>query len=127
MIFEHAHVTVAAERQSDFERAFADVKKYLVAANGGKTAELVRSVDTEGLYLMRVGWDSVEQHLAFGSSPDARTIVDALGGFFVGTPTVVHFEKLGLATQVRNLVQISMAGIATRVQTRRSRRTPASS
>ncbi|RZL81415.1 MAG: antibiotic biosynthesis monooxygenase [Rhodococcus sp. (in: high G+C Gram-positive bacteria)] len=125
MIFEHAHVTVAVDRQSDFERAFAGVKKHLVAANGGKTAELVRSVDTDGLYLMRVGWDSVEQHAEFGSSPDAQIVVDALAEFFVVTPQVAHFESPGIAIRVRNFVQVTAAGIASQVRARQASKTRA--
>ena len=124
MIFEHAHVTVAVDRQSDFERAFAGVKKHLVAANGGKTAELVRSVDTDGLYLMRVGWDSVEQHVAFSASPDAQKVVNALAGFFVATPQVAHFEGLGIATRLRNLLQVTAVGIANQVRARQGSKTP---
>ncbi|MHA4852751.1 antibiotic biosynthesis monooxygenase family protein [Rhodococcus sp. MSC1_016] len=125
MIFEHAHVTVAVDRRSDFERAFAGVKKHLVAANGGKTAELVRSVDTDGLYLMRVGWDSVEQHAEFGASSEAQIIVDALAEFFVATPQVTHFEQPGIATRVRNFLQVVAAGIASRVRARQGSKTPA--
>lgn len=93
MIYEHAYVTIDPEQRAEFEEAFAGAKKYLVDANGGETAEIVRSVDHAGVYLLRVGWNSVEDHIeVFSASTNGKLLADAIGGFFTETPQVVHFE-----------------------------------
>ena len=97
MIYEHAYVTVAPESTGDFENAFAGAKKYLLDANDGKTAELIRSVDNPGLYLLRVGWDTVKDHTeVFAGSPNAEQFAQAVADFFVTTPQVVHFEAVSI-------------------------------
>ncbi|RYH71209.1 MAG: antibiotic biosynthesis monooxygenase [Alcaligenaceae bacterium] len=93
MIYEHAYVTTDADKSTEFEEAFARAKQYLLDANGGKTAELVRSVDHPGLYLLRVGWDSVEDHTeVFASSTNGKLLGEAIGHYFIETPQVIHFE-----------------------------------
>ncbi|MFD9667188.1 antibiotic biosynthesis monooxygenase family protein [Rhodococcus sp. NPDC059968] len=93
MIYEHAHITIDADKRTEFEDAFARAKKYLLDANGGKTVEIVRSVDDPGLYLLRVGWDSVEDHTeVFATSINGKLLAEAIGGFFTETPSVAHFE-----------------------------------
>ncbi|MDF3307543.1 antibiotic biosynthesis monooxygenase family protein [Rhodococcus sp. T2V] len=93
MIYEHAYVTVDAGNRTEFEDVFTRAKKYLLDANGGKTAEIVRSVDHPGLYLLRVGWDSVEDHTElFASSTNGKNLGEAIGHFFIETPQVIHFE-----------------------------------
>ena len=93
MIYEHAHITIDADKRTDFEETFARAKKYLLDANGGKPVELVRSVDNPGLYLRRVGWDSVDDHtVVFASSTNGKLLAEAIGDFFTEPPHVVHFE-----------------------------------
>ena len=94
MIHEYAYVTVDVDESAAFEEAFADAKKYLLDANGGKTAEIVRSVDRPGLYLLRVAWDSVEDHTQhFASSVNGRQLDAAIAHYFVKEPQVIHFEE----------------------------------
>jgi heme-degrading monooxygenase HmoA len=94
MIYEYACVTVDIDESAAFEEAFANAKKYLLDANGGKTAEIVRSVDRPGLYLLRVAWDSVEDHTEhFASSVNGQRLDAAIGHYFVEEPQVIHFEE----------------------------------
>nr|WP_271208969.1 antibiotic biosynthesis monooxygenase family protein [Rhodococcus wratislaviensis]GLK33386.1 hypothetical protein GCM10017611_02280 [Rhodococcus wratislaviensis] len=93
MIYEHAYITTDPDRRAEFEDAFARAEKYLLDANGGKTVELVRSVDHPGLYLLRVAWDSVADHTeVFASSTNGKLLAEAIGHFFTDTPQVIHFE-----------------------------------
>jgi heme-degrading monooxygenase HmoA len=93
VIHEYAYVTVDVDKAAEFEEAFADAKKYLLNANGNKTAEIVRSVDRPGLYLLRVAWDSIEDHTEhFASSVNGRHLDAAIGHYFIDTPQVIHFE-----------------------------------
>ena len=94
MIYEHAHITIDVDRCAEFEDAFAQAKKYLLDANGGKTVEIVRSVDHPGVYLLRVGWGSVQDHTEdFAASINGKLLAEAIGGFFTVAPYVVHFEE----------------------------------
>ncbi|MDH6287763.1 MULTISPECIES: antibiotic biosynthesis monooxygenase [Rhodococcus] len=93
MIYEHAYVTIDVGKRIEFEDAFTRARKYLLDANGGKTAEIIRSADHPGLYLLRVGWDSVEHHTdVFASSANGKELGEAIGHFFIETPQVIHFE-----------------------------------
>jgi heme-degrading monooxygenase HmoA len=93
MVYEYAYVTVEVDKVAEFEQAFAHAKKYLLDANGGKTAELVRSVDRPGLYLLRVAWDSIEDHIErFAASVNGQQLDAAIGRYFIETPQVIHFE-----------------------------------
>jgi heme-degrading monooxygenase HmoA len=97
MIYEHAYVTVDPGNMGEFEKAFAGARKYLSDANQGKTAELIRSVDRPGVYLLRVGWDTVEQHTdEFSSSSNGALFADAVARYFIETPQVIHFESEAL-------------------------------
>ncbi|RYF53227.1 MAG: antibiotic biosynthesis monooxygenase [Comamonadaceae bacterium] len=93
MIYEHAYITTDPDQRTEFEESFDRARKYLLDANGGKTVEIVRSVDHAGLYLLRVGWDSVEDHTeAFAVSTEGKLLAEAIGHYFTDTPQVVHFE-----------------------------------
>ncbi|MGY4653023.1 antibiotic biosynthesis monooxygenase family protein [Mycobacterium sp. URHB0021] len=93
MVYEYAYVTVDVDKVVESEAAFADAKKYLLDADGGKTAQIVRSVDRPGLYLLRVAWDSVEDHTErFAVSVNGRRLDAAIGHYFVETPQVIHIE-----------------------------------
>jgi heme-degrading monooxygenase HmoA len=94
MVYEYAYVTVDVDESAAFEEAFADAKEYLLDANGGKTAEIVRSVDRPGLYLLRVAWDFVEDHTEhFASSVNGQQFDAAIGHYFIEAPQVIHFEE----------------------------------
>jgi heme-degrading monooxygenase HmoA len=93
MVYEYAYITVDVDECAAFEEAFADAKEYLLDANGGKTAEIVRSVDRPGLYLLRVAWDSVEDHTEhFASSVNGQRLDAAIGHYFDEPPQLIHFE-----------------------------------
>lgn len=94
MIYEHARITVhdgAAER---FEEAFRSTgRAALAAAPGCRSVALHRSAETSGVYLLRVGWDSVDDHLTtFPTTPQAAELAAAIAGFFAGQPSAEHFE-----------------------------------
>jgi heme-degrading monooxygenase HmoA len=93
LIYEHAYLTTDPAKREDFERSFGQAKNYLLSANGGRTVDLVRSADRPGLYLLRVGWESVAQHTeVFASSENGKRLAEAIAHFFLEPPQVVHFE-----------------------------------
>jgi heme-degrading monooxygenase HmoA len=93
MVCEYAYVTVDVGESAAFEEAFANAEGYLLGANGGKTAEIVWSVDRPGLRLLRVAWDSVDDHTEhFASSVNGQHLDAAIGHYFVEAPQVMDFE-----------------------------------
>jgi hypothetical protein len=52
-----------------------------------------RSLDRPGTYLLRVGWDRIEDHIAtFPGTPQAILLAKTIGGYFTEEPMVIHFE-----------------------------------
>jgi heme-degrading monooxygenase HmoA len=97
MIYEHAYITVDPASRAEFEDAFTSARHLLLDANGGNTAELIRSVDQPGVYLLRVGWNPASDHTEdFASSANGEQFAAAVAHFFTTPPQVVHFESLAL-------------------------------
>ncbi len=97
MIYEHAYLVIDPERIEQFEQAVPGGREHLLAAPGCREVSVHRSVDRPGTYLLRVGWDRIEDHLeVFPGTPQARLLADAIAGYFADEPTVVHFESAEL-------------------------------
>lgn len=94
MIYEHAYLTIDPNRAQEFEKAVPVAREHLLAAPGCREATVVRSVDQPGTYLLRVGWDRIEDHLeVFPTTPQSKALAATIAGFFVQTPTLVHFDS----------------------------------
>ncbi|WP_375479748.1 antibiotic biosynthesis monooxygenase family protein [uncultured Jatrophihabitans sp.] len=94
MIYEHAHLVIDPARAHDFESAAPTARKALQDAPGCREVSIFRSADKPGTYLLRVGWDRIEDHLeVFPTTPQAATLADAIAGYFTETPLVIHFES----------------------------------
>lgn len=92
MIYEHAHLSIDPQESGAFEEAFASVRHELEGAPGCRSVELVRSIDAPQTYLLRVGWDRIEDHLeVFPTTGNARRFAGSVGGYFQGVPLVLHF------------------------------------
>jgi quinol monooxygenase YgiN len=92
MIYEHALLTVEAADTEKFERAVPAARAALLDAPGCREVSVRRSVDRPGAYLLKVGWDRIEDHLeVFPATPQAARLVDAIGSFFAKEPEVIHF------------------------------------
>jgi quinol monooxygenase YgiN len=93
MIYEHAHLVIDPARASEFESAAPDARKALLDAPGCREVGIFRSPDRPGTYLLRVGWDRIEDHLeTFPATPQAAALGEAIAGFFTDAPLVIHFE-----------------------------------
>ncbi|MBA3745315.1 putative quinol monooxygenase [Sporichthya sp.] len=93
MVYEHAHLVIDPARADEFEAAVPLALKALRDAPGCQEANISRSVDQPGTYLLRAGWDHLEDHLeVFPTTPQAATVGEAIAGFFTEAPLVIHFE-----------------------------------
>lgn len=98
MIYEYAHLRIAEGNRAAFESAAHDARKILLSAAGCRDAQISRSVDEPGLYLLKVGWDSIEDHLErFPHSEQGAALGVLIGGLFAGEPVVTHFHESDLS------------------------------
>jgi heme-degrading monooxygenase HmoA len=96
VIVEHAELAVTAGREGEFEAAFAEARKVISQARGFHWAELLRGVERPGVYLLLVGWESVEAHnVGFRGSAAFARWRELIGPFFASPPDVEHFGALG--------------------------------
>ncbi|WP_426241327.1 antibiotic biosynthesis monooxygenase family protein [Nocardioides sp. LHG3406-4] len=98
MIYEHAYLRVAADNQAAFEQAAPKAREILLSVHGCREVLINKSVDVRDLYLLRVGWDRIEDHLErFATSDQGAALGDLIGGLFAEPPVVEHFEDRDLS------------------------------
>ncbi|QJU55628.1 antibiotic biosynthesis monooxygenase [Herbiconiux sp. KACC 21604] len=94
MVHEYALLTVAVDDVDAFEASHPAASSILLSSPGCRSVEFQRSIDEPGIYLMKVGWDRVEDHLdTFASSAAAIELSEVIGRYFSSPPTVAHFER----------------------------------
>jgi len=94
MIYEYALLTVTPESSTDFEATFHEATDILMAADGCLSVDIQAAEDQPGVYLMKVGWQHLEDHLqTFSSSPAAVRLGEVFGTHFSAEPVVAHFAQ----------------------------------
>ncbi len=83
MITEQVTLTVTAGTEAGFETAFAAGSHFISDAPGCLSVELLRSTEAPSRYVLRVGWDSVADHVEryVGSTP--HTELSAILGVYI--------------------------------------------
>ncbi|GAA2345936.1 antibiotic biosynthesis monooxygenase family protein [Streptomyces violaceusniger] len=93
MIYEHARLTIDPADAEKFEQAVPAGREALLSAPGCREVSFLRSVDQPGVYLLKVGWDSITDHLeVFPTTPQAARLADAIASFWTKAPEVIHFN-----------------------------------
>ena len=93
MIYEHAELRINPGTEEEFLKETAAVRSLLLAARGCHSVELQASVDIPGTYLLRVGWQSIEDHtVVFPGTAQAEDLYKILLAHCVEAPHVVHFS-----------------------------------
>ncbi|MDR6436596.1 heme-degrading monooxygenase HmoA [Paenarthrobacter nicotinovorans] len=93
MIYEHAELRINPETEEEFLAEFTAATHLLLAAQGCHSVELQASVDTAGIYLLRVGWESLEDHtVVFPGTSQAEVLYKILLAHCLEAPHVVHFS-----------------------------------
>ena len=62
-ILEHAVLDVVPGQELEFERAFAEARKIIAAADGFRSLRLARCLERPNRYLLLVEWESLEDHV----------------------------------------------------------------
>ncbi len=92
MIYEHAELRIHPGAGLRLEADFAAARHLLLEARGCLSAELLASVDHPDTYLLRVGWDRLEDHTKiFPGTPQAQALAEALAMHCIAKPRVVHY------------------------------------
>jgi heme-degrading monooxygenase HmoA len=99
MIYEHARITVNPGDGTRFEDAFrASGREALATSRGCQSVQLLRSAEGPDVYLLVVGWNSIDDHLQhFPTTPQAEQLGAAIGSFFAAEPVVEHFDADAVA------------------------------
>ncbi|MFF8288918.1 antibiotic biosynthesis monooxygenase family protein [Streptomyces sp. NPDC016309] len=101
MIHEYAYLYITPGREEEFEQALLAGAPILESAEGCLSVELHRDVETQGSYLLRVGWETLAHHLdGFPRSEQAPRFAAAIEHFFAKEPELRHFsaEPVGAPT-----------------------------
>jgi heme-degrading monooxygenase HmoA len=95
MIVEIARIDVIPGLEAGFEKAFLDAIKFAAASPGYLRHELRRSVENPGRYMLRIEWQTLEDHTVGFRGSEAFTKWRAgVGGFFAAPPVVEHFAAV---------------------------------
>lgn len=99
MIYEYAYLYITRGREAEFEQALVTASPILKSAEGCRSVDLYRDMETEGSYLLRVGWASLEDHVEkFPKSEQAPKFAAAIEHFFDREPTLRHFDSRPVGT-----------------------------
>ncbi|HQZ00512.1 MAG TPA: antibiotic biosynthesis monooxygenase [Propionicimonas sp.] len=95
MVIEHAQISVLPGREDEFAAIFAQARAILSQSAGFRWAELHRFVERESVFLLLVGWDSLDDHMVGFRESDLFGQWRALiSPFFAAPPVVEHFAAI---------------------------------
>ncbi|MFF3396912.1 antibiotic biosynthesis monooxygenase family protein [Streptomyces sp. NPDC002659] len=90
-VWEVIQLAVAEGNQDEFESVVRSHLPLLKEADGCLDVKLLRAVDKEGVVLLWVLWQSLEQHTEVFVKTEAFTkFSSAMMPFFAATPEVLH-------------------------------------
>jgi heme-degrading monooxygenase HmoA len=93
VIVEHAELAVTDPEA--FEAAFTEAREVIAQADGFRWVELLRGIERPEVYVLLVGWDSVEAHMTgFRESPRFARWRELIGPYFTKPPAVDHMISL---------------------------------
>jgi heme-degrading monooxygenase HmoA len=95
MIVELAQITVTAGREEQFEAIFPTAIAVIANAKGYLGHELRRSVESPNRYVLRVQWETLEDHtVGFRTSPAFTQWRGYIAPYFAAAPVVEHFQPV---------------------------------
>ena len=93
MIVEQAEFTITEGREQEFEDVMRTARTVVAQAPGFVWIELARGVERPSVYLVRIAWRSVENHLRdFRESPLYANWSALVRPFLSAEPRVEHLE-----------------------------------
>ena len=93
MIMETAYMEILPGHEEQFEAAFTEAKKVVAQASGFNVVHLHRGVERPNVYLVAIGWDTLEDHTeGFRGSELFTEWRELLGPHFANPPQVEHWD-----------------------------------
>ncbi|WP_205473252.1 antibiotic biosynthesis monooxygenase [Nocardioides sp. SYSU D00038] len=94
-VLEHALLQVRPGREDEFAAAFAQARELIAASEGFLFVEVRRCLEQPSLFLLLVGWTSVEAHeQGFRGSERYEEWRRLLHHFYDPFPVVQHFAPV---------------------------------
>jgi heme-degrading monooxygenase HmoA len=96
MVVEQADFRIVAGRNAEFEAALLQgLRSVLSRAKGMRGWTVEHCVEQPERYLMRIRWDSIDDHMVgYRQSPLSPQFKAMVAPFFAQPPEVIHFEAL---------------------------------
>lgn len=96
MIYEMAKIKISPQYAIAFEDAVRSAVPFFKSAIGCKSMRLEKIIENEGEYILRVTWETLENHtIDFRSSENFQKWRALVGEFFIDAPIVLHHETVG--------------------------------
>ena len=94
MILELADIRIHPGQNAAFEEAIArGLTTVIQAAPGFRGFKVNRGIESPERYILQIFWDHLEDHtVGFRHSPAFAQWRAIVGPFFLGVPTVDHFD-----------------------------------
>jgi heme-degrading monooxygenase HmoA len=96
MIMETATIEVLEGQEAAFEEALEAAKAVLAQAAGFNVIHVHRGIERPSVYMLAIGWDTLEDHTVGFRESDLfvqwRTLI---GPFFANPPHVEHWNLFG--------------------------------
>lgn len=98
MVIEIADFTVAAESAENFPAAFEEASAHIAGADGFRSAQLTRSIESPERFVLMVQWEALTDHTeGFRNSAAFTRWREIVGPFFAEPPKVEHVTIVGAA------------------------------
>jgi heme-degrading monooxygenase HmoA len=95
MIVELAQLDITPGRELEFEAVFRTAIAAPAASHGYLAHELRRSIENPSRYMLRIEWETLEDHtVGFRGSPAFALWRAQVGPFFAGPAAVEHFQPV---------------------------------
>jgi heme-degrading monooxygenase HmoA len=95
MIMETALIEVLEGQESAFEEALDSAKAVLAQAAGFNVIHVHRGIERPSVYMLALGWDTLEDHtVGFRESELFVQWRALIGPFFANPPQVEHWNLL---------------------------------
>lgn len=98
MIIEIAVLYVKSGQENQFESDFKLASQYISAISGYISHQLLKCLEQENKYLLRVHWQSLEDHtIGFRQSPQYAKWKELLHRYYDPFPVVEHYQEIILS------------------------------
>lgn len=94
MTLEYVTIDVTPGAEEKFRSTYLANTAALETAAGLRSATLLRCVEQENRFLLRVEWDSVAAHEEFRATGAFTGWRTALGAYFAVPPQAAHYETV---------------------------------